>query len=115
MYRAMGVEPTKLNAATLGCVSSASTATLSPCTTLKTPSGSPASLNSSARRRDADGSRSEGLSTKELPHAMAIGNIHIGTITRKLNGVIPAQTPRGLPYLHASAPVATRAVYYCVS
>ena len=26
---------------------------------------------------------------------MAIGNIHIGTIAGKLNGVIPAQTPKG--------------------
>jgi hypothetical protein len=30
-----------------------------------------------------------------LPHAIAIGNIHIGTIAGKLNGVIPAQTPKG--------------------
>src|SRR5207237_9286621 len=95
MYRAMGVEPTKLNAATLGCVSSASTATLSPWTTLNTPSGSPASLKSSASRRDADGSRSEGLSTKAFRQAMAIGNIHIGTIAGKLNSVITAQPPRG--------------------
>ena len=35
-------------AAIPGCSSSASTATLSPCTTLKTPSGTPASLSSSA-------------------------------------------------------------------
>jgi len=26
---------------------------------------------------------------------MANGNIHIGTITGKLNGVMPAQTPSG--------------------
>ena len=30
---------------------------------------------------------------KVLPQAMAIGNIHIGTMTGKLNGVMPAQTP----------------------
>ena len=30
-----------------------------------------------------------------FPQAIAIGNIHIGTIAGKLNGVIPAQTPRG--------------------
>src|SRR6266446_5011025 len=111
MYRAMGVEPTKLNAATLGCMRSASTATLSPCTTLKTPSGSPACLKSSASRREADGSRSEGLSTKVFPQAMAMGNIHIGTIAGKLKGVIPAQTPRGWRTLQASMPVATCSVY----
>ena len=32
---------------------------------------------------------------KVLPQASAIGNIHIGTIAGKLNGVMPAQTPSG--------------------
>jgi hypothetical protein len=48
MYRAIGVEPTKLTAAMSGCSRIASTATLSPWTTLNTPSGSPASLSSFA-------------------------------------------------------------------
>ena len=43
----------------------------------------------------ADGSRSEGLSTKVFPQAMALGAIHIGTMAGKLKGVIPATTPRG--------------------
>ncbi len=43
----------------------------------------------------ADGSFSDGFSTKVLPHAMAIGNIHIGTMAGKLNGVMPATTPSG--------------------
>ena len=43
----------------------------------------------------ADGSRSDGLSTKVFPQAMAMGYIHIGTIAGKLNGVIPATTPSG--------------------
>ena len=30
-----------------------------------------------------------------LPQAIAIGNIHIGTIAGKLNGVMPAHTPTG--------------------
>src|SRR5665213_2794465 len=95
MYSAIGVEPTKLTAATCGCSSSASTAALSPCTTLKTPGGKPASAKSSAISTLAEGSRSDGFSTKVLPQAIATGNIHIGTITGKLNGVIPAQTPSG--------------------
>src|SRR5918994_7268726 len=95
MYRAIGVEPTKLIAATSSCSSSASTATLSPWTTLKTPSGTPASLSSSAVQIDADGSFSDGLSTNVLPHASAGPHIHMGTIAGKLNGVIPATTPRG--------------------
>src|SRR6185312_9618332 len=95
MYRAIGVEPTKLIALTSGCSSSASTAILSPCTTLNTPSGNPACLSQSASSSDADGSRSEGFSTKQLPHAIAIGAIHNGTIAGKLNGVMPATTPSG--------------------
>ncbi|GAA1234883.1 hypothetical protein GCM10009608_82540 [Pseudonocardia alaniniphila] len=62
---------------------------------MKTPSGSPASAHSSATSIDALGSRSLGLSTNVLPHAIATGCIHIGTIAGKLNGVIPAQTPSG--------------------
>ena len=95
MYRAIGVEPTKLTAATSGCSRSPSTATLSPWTTLKTPSGRPASLSSSADQSDADGSFSDGLRTNVLPQAIAGAHIHIGTIAGKLNGVIPATTPSG--------------------
>ena len=43
----------------------------------------------------AEGSRSDGLRMKVLPQAIAIGNIHIGTIAGKLNGVMPAHTPSG--------------------
>src|SRR6266567_8528374 len=95
MYVAIGVEPTKLTAEMSGCSRIASTATLSPCTTLKTPSGRPASFSSSATYVDADGSFSDGLSTNVLPHAIAGAHIHIGTMAGKLNGVIPAQTPSG--------------------
>src|SRR5918996_856906 len=49
MWRATGVEPTELIASTPGCSRSASTATLSPWTTLNTPSGSPASSHHSER------------------------------------------------------------------
>ncbi len=102
MYWAIGVEPTKLTAATSGCSSSASTATLSPCTTLKTPSGSPASASSSAASCEVEGSFSEGLSTKVFPQAMAIGYIHMGTIAGKLKGVIPATTPSGWRMVYVS-------------
>src|SRR5690606_2680465 len=66
---AIGVEPTKLTAATSGCSSSRSTAGLSPCTRLSTPSGRPASLASSTSRRVAEGSCALGLRTKVLPQA----------------------------------------------
>ena len=51
--------------------------------------------DSSASSSDADGSFSRGLRMNALPQAIAIGNIHIGTIAGKLNGVMPATTPTG--------------------
>src|SRR4051794_17272760 len=111
MYSAIGVEPTKLTDATRGSVSSASTATLSPCTTLNTPSGKPASRNRCASILLVEGSRSEGFNTNVLPHAIAIGNIHIGTIAGKLNGVMPAHTPSGCRTDQLSIPVPTCSVY----
>src|ERR671937_2154713 len=95
MYLAIGVEPTNETAAMSGCSSTASTATLSPWTTLNTPSGTPASCSSSATYSDAEGSFSDGLRMKVFPHASAGAHIHMGTIAGKLNGVIPAQTPSG--------------------
>src|SRR5215472_4189879 len=95
MYSAIAVEPTKLTAAIPGWLRIASTASLSPLTTLNTPGGRPASVSNPAMRRPADGSRSDGFSMNVLPQASAIGNIHIGTIAGKLNGVIPAHTPSG--------------------
>ena len=41
------------------------------------------------------GEFSDGLRIKVFPQAIAIGNIHIGTIAGKLKGVIPATTPNG--------------------
>ncbi len=89
MYVAIGVEPTNETAWMSGCSRIASTATLSPCTTLNTPSGTPASCKTSATNIDALGSFSEGLSTNVFPHAIALANIHMGTIAGKLNGRDP--------------------------
>src|SRR5437870_2860261 len=60
---------------------------------------------------DADGSRSLGFSTNVLPQAIATGCIHIGTITGKLNGVIPAHTPNGCRNEYASTSVETCSEY----
>ena len=104
MYCATGVEPTKLIACTRGSVSSVSTTSLSPLTTLKTPSGRPACSSSSATRREHDGTFSDGLRTNVLPQAIASGHIHIGTMAGKLNGVMPAQTPTGWRREYESMP-----------
>ncbi len=73
----------------------ASTAALSPWTTLKTPGGRPASARSSALNCAADGSFSDGFRMNAFPQAIASGYIHIGTIAGKLKGVMPATTPSG--------------------
>ena len=57
--------------------------------------GRPAFSSSSTIRTAVSGTFSLGFRTKVLPQASALGNIHSGTIAGKLNGVIPAQTPRG--------------------
>ena len=59
---------------------------------------------------EALGSMGLGFKTKVLPQAMATGNIHIGTMTGKLNGVMPATTPRGWRIVQLSMPVETWSV-----
>ena len=73
----------------------ASTASLSPLTTLSTPAGSPASRKSSAMRSGTPGSRSEGLRMKALPQASAGAAFQSGIMAGKLKGVMPATTPSG--------------------
>ena len=89
------MDPTKLTDLIAGLVNSSSTAVLSPCSTLNTPGGRPASAHNSAIHSDADGSFSEGLSTTVLPAAMAIGKNHIGTMAGKLNGEMIPTGPSG--------------------
>ena len=95
MYLAIGVEPTKLTAAIPGWVQDRVDRLLVAVHDLEHAVGTPASLSSSARIRAAEGTLSETLRMKQLPQARATGNIHIGTMTGKLNGVIPATTPSG--------------------
>jgi hypothetical protein len=45
-----------------------------------------------------------------LPQAIATGNIHIGTMQGKLNGVMPATTPSGWRIVQLSMPVETWSV-----
>ena len=95
MYWAIGVDPTNEMDWTTGLFSRPSTASLSPCRTVKTPSGRPASFQICASQSAADGSFSLGLRTTALPAAIAIGTNHSGTMTGKLKGEITPTTPRG--------------------
>ena len=66
------VEPVKVILSTSSCSASAlPLISPGPLTTLKTPSGPPASLNSSASRRQDSGACSAGFSTTVLPAASA--------------------------------------------
>ena len=91
----MGVEPTKEIAATSGDCSRPSTASLSPWSTLNTPSGRPASRHSAASHTAALGFFSLGLRTTVLPAAIAIGKNHIGTMAGKLKGETMPIKPSG--------------------
>ena len=71
----------------------------------------PASFHSSAWSWVAPGVWEDGLRMTALPAASAIGRIHIGTMTGKLNGVIAATTPSGWRRVTASTPVATFGVF----
>src|SRR6266700_666629 len=108
MYFATTLEPTNETAFTLESVSSWSTVSLAPCTRFNTPLGMPASYANSTIRAAVRGTLSEGFKTNVLPQAIAMGNIHSGTMKGKLNGVIPTQTPTGYRVDQLSTEVPTR-------
>ncbi len=95
MYSAMCEEPTKPTALMSSSSRIASTASLSPLTTLRMPGGRPASRKISAMRIGTLGSRSDGFRMKALPQAIAGAHFHSGIMAGKLNGVMPATTPSG--------------------
>jgi hypothetical protein len=74
-------------------LSSVSTASLSPLTTLRMPGGSPASIMSWPSRIGTEGSRSDGLRMKALPQAMAGANFHIGIIAGSHGGLGVSKHP----------------------
>eukprot|EP01139_Manchomonas_bermudensis_P009960 Amastigsp_a339752_75.p3 type:complete len:353 gc:universal Amastigsp_a339752_75:1234-176(-) len=74
------------------------TASTPPWMTEMRPLGNPACSASSTRRTAVFGVRSDGLSTRALPHTVAMGIDHSGIIAGKLNGAIAAVTPSGSRY-----------------
>src|SRR5450432_4720393 len=70
------------------------TISTSPFTTLNTPSGKPASFNNAANLPLLKGTFSDGFRIMQLPNAIALGNVQLGTILGKLNGTIEATTPK---------------------
>ena len=104
MYWAIGVDPTKPTPWIVSLSRIASTASLSPLITCRTPSGSPASCISSARRSAVEGHRSEGFRIIAFPQASAGPIFHSGIIAGKLKGVMPATTPSGWRMEYRSMP-----------
>src|SRR5438132_10222609 len=107
MYRATALDPTKETAFTRGSVSRESTVLFAPCTRLSTPGGKPASCASSTIRTLVRGTLSDGFRINVFPQAIAMGNIHSGTMNGKLKGVMPTHTPTGLRVDQPSTPVPT--------
>ena len=81
-----------------------STVSLSPFTTCNTPSGRPASFSNSARNSEVDGHRSDGFRIIALPADRAGAIFHNGIMAGKLNGVMPATTPKGWRMAYRSMP-----------
>ncbi len=69
-----------------------------PTTTLTTPSGSPASAASSAKRSAVSGVSSAGFSTTVLPAASAGASFHAAIVSGKFHGVISPTTPTRLAH-----------------
>ena len=87
-----------------GCPRIAFTVSLSPCTTLKMPGGSPASIRSSASRTGTEGSRSDGLRIKALPQAIAGMPIQSGIMRGKIErGDARAHAHRLMHRIHVDA------------
>ena len=108
---AIGVEPTKLSALTSGCASSASTATLSPWTTLNTPSGRPACLQQLGHEAATATGRARSASARRCCRRRSRpGTSTSAPCTGKLNGVMPATTPSGWRKVQLSMPVETWSV-----
>ena len=97
------VEPVKATQSTSMCSASASPAVSpKPGTTFSTPSGSPASIASSAMRSAVSGDFSEGFSTTELPVASAGPSFQDAISSGKFQGTIAPTTPTDSRVMSAS-------------
>ena len=94
--RPTSVEPVKAILATSGCSTSRRPHSRpGPATTSTTPSGSPASRASSAKRSAVSGVSSAGLRTTVLPAASAGAIFHEAIVSGKFQGTMSPTTPSG--------------------
>src|SRR5207244_13169744 len=103
MRRPLTSEPVKLIFATSGCSTRAEpTSAPKPVTTLKTPSGSPASLVKSANSSVLTEANSDGFTTTEQPAASAGAHFIAQNIKGEFHAVMTATTPTGSRSVSAS-------------
>lgn len=96
MCRAVGTEPVKLIRRTSGCETRAlPTSVPYPCTTLRTPAGSPASAAMSASSEAVSGDHSAGLRITVFPAASAGATFQVASISGAFHGVISTHGPAG--------------------
>ncbi len=96
MPRPTSVEPVKAILATSGCSTSRCPTTLPrPATTLRTPSGIPASSAIRSSSRAVSGVSSAGFSTIVLPAASAGATFQDAITSGKFQGTISPTTPSG--------------------
>mmetsp|Transcript_38013 Transcript_38013/g.61261 ORF Transcript_38013/g.61261 Transcript_38013/m.61261 type:complete len:213 (+) Transcript_38013:960-1598(+) len=107
MWAPAALPPTKETARMCLLSQAKFTVSCPPCTTLSTPGGKPQSFAISASMTVVRGTRSDGFISMVLPAAQAVGNIQSGIMAGKLNGAMPAHTPRGILYEWTSTAVAT--------
>ena len=93
--RPVRVEPVNEIRSTSGCAVSALPTSAPPGTTLKTPSGRPASAKISASRSDVRGVSGDGFNTAVLPNARQGPAFQVACIIGELNGGMSAATPTG--------------------
>ena len=110
MGRATGVLPTKETAATPGRPEARPRPRVA-VDHVEHAVGHPGLVASSASSNEGEGSFSDGLRMNALPQAKALAIIHSGTMTGKLNGVIPATTPSGSSTVCTSTPLDTSLEY----
>ena len=110
------VEPVKPIFATSGCsISRCPTTEPLPVTTLRTPSGIPASSASSASRSAESGVSSAGFSTTVLPVASAGPSFQDEMLSGKFHGTIRPTTPSGSRNVRSTPPATGIVSPWCLS
>mmetsp|Transcript_137507 Transcript_137507/g.439380 ORF Transcript_137507/g.439380 Transcript_137507/m.439380 type:complete len:291 (+) Transcript_137507:848-1720(+) len=96
MRRPVTVPPVKSTRSTIGCCTKLSPAAGPvPGTTCTTPSGTPASLRSSAKMRHVNGASRGGFKTTVFPAASATEIFFVAISSGWFHGVMRPQTPKG--------------------